>query len=125
MNVFRPILVLLLVPSLFTNAILGQKSWCMNHFEGFSLPEDYNRNSPPMPPTKTGILKTFVLDTRNQLWDVNEVMFLDPTFLLNIFVREIQNDFFIFTYSCKFYKFSYVRNVPSRKRSHPQLMEKE
>ncbi len=75
MKVFRQLLSILSAHVLFTNGILGQRSWCMNHFEGFSLAEDYNPNTPPMPPTQNSRVKKFVLDTKNKLWDVDEVIF--------------------------------------------------
>ena len=82
MNVFRQLLSIFSGYLLFTNVILGQRSWCMNHFEGFSLAEGYNPNTPPMPPTQNSRVKKFVLDTNNKLWDVDEVLFKITSLLI-------------------------------------------
>lgn len=49
--------------------------WCKNYFEGFSLNDDYNRNSPPLERRNNveGKFKKFILKTKTTLWDVDEV----------------------------------------------------
>ena len=82
MKVFRQLLSILSAHLLFTNVILGQRSWCINHFEGFSLAEDYNPNTLPMPPARNSRVKKFVLDTNNKLWDIDEVLFKITSLLI-------------------------------------------
>ena len=75
MKVFRQLVLIVSANLLFTYVTLGQRSWCVNHFEGFSLSEDYNPNTPPMPPTQNSRVKKFELKTKNKLWDVDEVLY--------------------------------------------------
>ena len=70
----RQLLVLWIVHCVITKNIHGLESWCEKYFEGFSLQDDYNRNSPYIPPrTMEGKFKKFVLRTQTTLWDIDEV----------------------------------------------------
>ena len=40
---------------LYAKILNAQQSWCQNHFDGFSLEDDYNRNSPPTEPFNLNI----------------------------------------------------------------------
>lgn len=72
----RFILLLWISQSIITNQVHGWGFWCEKHFEGFSLEDDYNRNSPPIPPRVVeGKFKKFVLNTQTTLWDIDEVSY--------------------------------------------------
>ena len=70
----RLILVLCIAYCLSINSIHGLESWCRSFFEGFSLDNDYNRNSPPIQPRiVAGKFKKFILNTQTTLWDIDAV----------------------------------------------------
>ena len=74
----RLILVTWMAYCLIISSINCLESWCKNYFEGFSLNDDYNRNSPPIERRKAveGKFKKFILNTKTTLWDVDEVSYL-------------------------------------------------
>ena len=76
MKIFQNRMVLCLGYLIFIATTYGQESSCPNYFDGFSLAEDYNRNSPPMPANNAGKIKKFKLHTMNTLREIYKVTIL-------------------------------------------------
>ena len=58
--------ILCVIISCLPNPAFGLASWCKEQWQGFSLDEDYNPNSPPT--------KEFILHDTHVLDKVDEVM---------------------------------------------------